>query len=346
MTELYKHLKGKLKVCKLNSAGTEINIRCPYCGDSIKDPYKGHLYISTKPPYFYYCQRCNSTGRVNKEFLSKLECDNNFVLLNAIQREYHEYSKKVDIKYGKNLNFLKTDKPIIFPRAITKKDIEKKRYIEDRLGITLTDTDIDKFKIVFSIKRFLSENKLDIIKKNIKNKFFIKNINTIEDNCVGFLSSDRSTIIFRSLDKSITGYRYNNFTLFPEIDSKKTYTISTELDLSSRIFEVYLAEGILDILGVYNHFYKDNLDGNKNKIFVANAGKSYMVTSNFLKKLGILNADIFIYSDSDVNLNFYKSLVKDDLFFGLNGISIFYNDLGKDFGVRKDEIKLSRRIEL
>lgn len=339
--DLYTHLKNNVKVCKLNSAKTEIVTRCPYCGDSRKDPYKGHLYIQNQPPYKYFCQRCQSSGVTNRNLLQLLECEN-FVILNQIQREYEEYSRKVKVKYGSNLSFL-SNKKIVFPRP-THKDKMKVKYLEERLGITITDEDIDRYKIVFSITNFLKENKIDILEKNKNNKQFTSNIYKIENFCVGFLSADKSTIIFRSMDPSKTYYRYNNFTIFPEVDSKKTYVLSNALDLNSKVFDIHITEGIFDIIGVFNHV--KNKEMNPNSLYIANAGKSYLVTSNFIKKLSILNADIHIYSDSDVDLDFYKDMLRQEPFYEMNGINIYYNNKGKDFGVCKNEILLSRKIEL
>lgn len=344
MSDLYLTLKKKLKVCKLNSSQTEINIRCPFCKDSIKDPLKGHLYIQNGSPYKYYCQKCQSSGVVNSEFLELLEVTD-YSLINKIQIEYKEYKKKSRIKYGESLNFL-NNKQVYFPEPKIKKDFIKKEYLEKRLGVEFTNEDLNKFKIVLSLKEFLRQNNLySIIENNKNNKFFMKNIFTIEENCIGFLSTDKSIIIFRSLDKSLTGYRYNNFALFPDIsDSKKTYTISNQLDMTSSLFEINIAEGPIDIIGVYNNV--KNKEMKNNNIYIANAGKSFTVTSNFIKKLGILNTDINIYSDKDVDLNFYKHLMKIDPFYQMNGINIYYNNKNKDFGVTKDEIELSRKIIL
>ncbi len=41
--------------------GNEIIYRCPFCGDSQKNPNKGHLYINKRANQFK-CQRCGQTG--------------------------------------------------------------------------------------------------------------------------------------------------------------------------------------------------------------------------------------------------------------------------------------------
>lgn len=340
MSNLYEHLKKNLNICKLTSRQDEIMIRCPFCLDSIKDPFKTHMYIENNAPYRYYCQRCNTSGRINKKFLDMLDI-NNYSLIKEIENADNEYKKKLKIKYGTDLNFL--SKNIIFPNY-TSSDKIKNEYIENRLGINILPEDIIKYRIVYNLTEFLNVNKINLISKNKNNISFIKNINTIDRNCVGFLSHDKSTIIFRSLDKNKTGYRYNNFTIFPELDSKKTYMLSNNIDLSNKVFNIVMTEGIFDIIGVYNHIY--NKQDNSNTIFMANAGKSYVVSSSLLKKLSILNADINIYSDGDVDVSFYRELMKKEIYYRLNGINLYYNNLGKDYGVTKKEIQLKNVIRL
>ena len=342
MSQLYETLKKRLKVCKLTTAKDELNIRCPFCLDSVKDPFKGHMYIENNPPFRYYCQRCNASGRVNKKFLSLLDIED-FKIIKEIEKAGKEYSKKIKIKYGSDLSFI-NNREVIFPKYSTKDKI-KNEYIEDRLGIKINDEDISRYKIVYNLNEFLNINKLtSILNKNAKNFYFMKNVETINKNCVGFLSHDKSTIIFRSLDKNITGYRYNNFTIFPELDSKKTYMLSNNINLANKEYNIIITEGIFDIIGVFNHIYNKQISDNM--IFMANAGKSYIVTANLLKKLSILNSDINIYSDGDVDINFYKELMKKEIYFGCNGINLYYNRIGKDFGVTKDQIQLSTKIEL
>ena len=342
MSQLYETLKKRLRVCKLNSSGTEVCVRCPFCLDSIKDPFKGHMYIENNPPFRYFCQRCNASGRVNIKFLNKLGVED-FRIYKEIEKAGVEYSKKIKIKYGSDLSFL-NNKDIKFP-IYNKNDKIKNEYIESRLGIKIEAEDIEKYKIVYNLNDFLNLNNLtSIINKNIKNFNFMKNVETINKNCVGFLSQDKSTIIFRSLDKNKTGYRYNNFTIFPELDSKKTYMLSNEINLANKEFDIIITEGIFDIIGVFNHIYDKKMKDNT--IYLANAGKSYVVTANLLKKLSILNSNIYIYSDGDVDTSFYKELMKQEIYYGCNGLNIYYNQIGKDFGVSKEEIKLSNKIEL
>ncbi|MGC8735036.1 MAG: hypothetical protein ACP5RD_08455, partial [bacterium] len=55
----YKHILKE----KLNSK--HIVIRCPYCGDSVKDKTHAHCYIHLEQNVFY-CARCNTGGSLSR----------------------------------------------------------------------------------------------------------------------------------------------------------------------------------------------------------------------------------------------------------------------------------------
>ena len=63
--DLYGVLRDANKVAYFNANHTELSVRCPYCGDSMKDRTHAHLYINVNPPYSFYCQRCESSGILN-----------------------------------------------------------------------------------------------------------------------------------------------------------------------------------------------------------------------------------------------------------------------------------------
>jgi hypothetical protein len=338
---LYKYLKSKLKVCRLTGKKDEIIIRCIFCGDSQKDPNKGHFYIQNKPPYKYYCQRCTSKGIVNASLLQKLNVSD-YEIVSMINKSFIEYQKKLTFKYGNEINYFSNRKINFYPNQYTQLENKKINYIEKRLGIDLVESDLETYKMVLNLKDFLNNNKIDI-KKRIKNDRDKKLLNNLQNHCVGFLTTDKNTIIFRSLDEKKTGFRYHNYSLFPDaIDSKKFYTIKKKLDLSESEHKIILTEGILDIIGVYNHIYnKDN-----RPLFISNNGKSFLFVLDYLASLSLLNVDIEIYSDKDVGLNFYKYVINENRLAKFNGIKVFYNQIDKDYGVIKSKISLSQGTNL
>lgn len=327
---LYEKLKPHLKVCKLVSASKEIVVRCTFCGDSVHDPYKGHMYIQNYPPYKFHCFKCETSGVVNPNFLRRLDISD-YLLTSHIKKENSKFMKKMNYKYGNDLQFLMNKKKIVFPQP-KQEDLFKKEYMEDRLGILLNEEDTSKYKLIYSIHDFIKENKFTNFKLTNQTNF-------LDKNSLGFLSYDKSNIVFRNIQN--TENRYTNFCMFPELEGKKTYMIKNSIDTSRRVYNLILTEGIMDIVGVYNHLYNKEDEGN---IFIANCGKSYKISIDLMKKLSILNANINIYSDQDVNSNFYRNLMSIDPYFRLNGMNIYYNNIEKDFGVTKNRIILRKPI--
>jgi hypothetical protein len=338
---LYNYLKPKLKVCRISGKKDETIIRCIFCGDSAKDPYKGHLYIQNKAPYKYYCQRCTSKGIVNQNFLLKLNVTD-YELIAKVNKNLVEYQKKLSFKYGNEINFFSNKELDFYPRAYTDLENSKIKYVENRLGIKLDETDLEKYKMIVNFKDFLQHNKIDMTKR-IKTPRDRDLFAKLQNYCVGFLSSDKNTVVFRSLNEEKTGFRYHNYSLFPDaIESKKFFSIKKKLDLSLSEHKIIMTEGILDIIGVYNHiFNKDD-----KPLFISNNGKSFLFVLDYLASLSLLNVDIEIYSDKDVNLKFYEYVMRENRLAKFNGINVYYNQINKDYGVEKTKILLSQPVTL
>lgn len=338
---LYLHLKQKLKVCRLTGKKDEIIIRCPYCGDSAKDPFKGHFYIMNRPPFKYYCQRCNTSGVTNSNLLQKLNVSD-YQVVSMINKSLTDYQKKLSFKYGSEFKYFDNKRLNFYPRQYGELELTKMKYIEDRLGVKLEIPDIDKFKIILNLKDFFEINNIDFAKR-IKSKKDKDLLNKLYYYTVGFLTADKNTIICRSLNEAMTGFRYHNYSLFPDaIESKKFFTVKKDLDLSLPKHKIIMTEGILDTIGVYNHIH--NRDDEP--LYVANNGKSFLFVLDYLASLSLLNVDIDIMSDAEVTLKFYKYVIESSRLARYNGLNIFYNQISKDYGVKKTEILLSEGTQM
>jgi hypothetical protein len=98
-------------------------------------------------------------------------------------------------------------------------------------------------------------------------------------------------------------------------------------------FTLCLTEGIFDALQVLNLNKK-----NKNIIVLSINGKNYLQAILYMIRNGFYNIDeILIYSDDDVPHYMFINIQRqfDDI-----PISLFYNAIGKDFGVEKSLIEL------
>lgn len=338
-SELYYTLKKTQRICRLTTLKDEIIIRCPFCGDSVKNLNDAHLYISNKSPHKYFCQKCNTAGLVNEKFLNILEINDVNLIMN-INKEYSQYLKQANFKFGANFNLsninLKYKQDLYYDN-----DFRKLDYVEKRLGIKIDEDDLEKYKMVLNLETFLLNNNIDINKRLNNSKGMEQQFKTLVEDTVGFVSYDKNLIVCRSLDAEKTGFRYYNFRInpFDADNSIKYYAIKNDLDLSKPVVDIVISEGIMDIISIYNNIY--NKDDN-NKLFLSNNGKSYSLVFNHLMQSGILNANIDIYSDSDVNLKFYNKLKRYNDFANLNGFNVHYNKIGKDYGVTKDKILLEK----
>lgn len=346
---LYYYLKRNLRVCYKTTIGDETRIRCPFCGDSKKDPNATRLYIANKAPFKFICFNCGASGVVNDKFLN---------LLNGNESSYEisTYLKQKRQEASRNGNFISTKRTNLpyfrkkLDFSITRlSDMSKLDYINNRLGTNITIKDVDKYKIVLNIQDFFNKNGVDINKRfttERDKKQFVQ----IREKYIGFLSSDRNIIVFRNTDPNCGDKeRFANIRVYlfdeDEFETKKTYNIGNKIDIYKPKHNIIITEGIMDIIGVYEHFYKNQVDESE-YIFIANCGKSFQTSLEHITQLTLLDNDITIYSDSDVGLNLYKKLKKYSPELAFNKLEILYNTIGKDYGVRKENIKLSSKIVL
>lgn len=294
-------------------------IRCPYCGDSSKNPNDAHCYIkcSQDPsePILYICFLCNKRGIVGKEFLTKLGLNpsivskfasNSFGKHNTIS---NYRSKNIDIKEL-------TGNPVYGSPQI--------RYIEDRLGTGLTLEDYDKFKIIWD---------MNLIYPHVADS---RVRNTLPNNreSVSFLSDDRSTLLIRNFNDK--DGRWRKSSIF-NIDTKSFYTIKTVFDLfTTDDIYVNIGEGVFDILSAYKNFN----DG-PNSAFIAVLGSDYVSGIDYAIAKGILGSNVIIKIFMDSNIDekvLISSIKKYKPYF--KKILVYKNINNGDIGHKIEEIKL------
>lgn len=328
MNEFVKMLQKTLPIAKLDSAEKEISVRCPYCGDSRKHSNKGHMNITTYAPYMYRCVKCETCGYVNDKFLHDIGCYDNDVLITVLagNKEYKKQHKSTDTKKS-------FDKKIILPKVDSEQSKKCIDYFNSRYNSNYDlDTIVDKFKAVVDIDAFVDENNL-----NINSGYF----NLRES--IGFLSTDKTYIIFRDISGQ-QQIRYFNLCLVgDDMIRNKRYNINVPVDIMKDKITLIMTEGIFDIIGVYNKYYSN--DNQYDKIFCATCGKSYTsAIMSFIKK-GFLNLDIIIYSDADVDYKWYIDKVKNaNEILKNQKITIYYNKLDKDYGIDPNKIDLRKMV--
>jgi hypothetical protein len=326
--KLFDLLKKKLSVCKRNNSFTEAIIRCPYCGDSEKNIRDGHLYIKLKEPFPFFCQRCNTDGLFGPTALKDLSIYNS-----EISTELYKVGKNCKYNIGKKSHTVNLHKKKFQLPAPSENFQNKMDYLNERIGMNITAKEaVTSYKTIFSIEDYLSLNEINFVteEESVLEK--------LEKYGIGFLSADQTFINFRStVDPNKSGFRYHMYSIFePSEESKRFYTINSQIDLMNPVLNVHVAEGVLDIVGVHQHLFNGKFL--KDHVFMAVNGKGFNRIFQYLSRLGFLNLNVEIYSDADVNLNFYKYMKTESILLKDTRIKVLYNKLEKDYGVHADKI--------
>lgn len=312
--EIEKNVDVFYKVNKI-----QYRIRCPFCGDSRKNPKDAHCYIkcSDDPsePLLYHCflANCNSNGIVNSRFMRKL---------GIISRDVIEKVDKLgNIVYNRIPSLKETNINIILGNPDMKSPQAK--YIEQRLGTGFTFDDYDKFSIVWDMK---------LIYPYISD-VSVKNTLPSNNNSISFISSDKSLMLTRYF--SDDGSRWRKIKLFKSSD-RSFYTIKVPIDIFTKEdITINIAEGIIDVLSIYRNFSCDN------SVYIATIGSDYISGIEYAISKGLIgtNVNIKLYIDSDINESLLNRRVKKFKWL-FNSIKIYKNIKKKDVGVHIDDIKL------
>ena len=316
--------------------------RCPFCGDSKSNLNTGHLYIKINPddnyPMVYHCFKCEESGVVDDNLLLALNIGD--INLKSNITTLNKTSDRI-----KGQKFLTDDEVINFNYKLPEvKDYNKIKYIEDRLGCNLSIEDIEKFKIITSLRDFLIYNNI----KEITMENYI--CHNIEKNYVGFLSFGGAYILFRDITNT-QQYRWIKYpTTNDSRGCKLFYSISNSIDVFTKDnININLSEGVLDILSAYKNLNYNN----SNDLDIAICGKQYLYVLNTLNSMGFIgsNVNLNIFSDNDeifnnknnnpTNIKYFKKLLHKNKYL-YNSTNIYYNLIDKDIGVSKDKIKLKK----
>src|SRR5699024_4741852 len=232
------------------------------------------------------------------------------------------------------------EEPEILPNQYGELEMKKIEYINNRLGIDISQEDIKKYRIILNIEDYYTNNELtsSLDQRSIDR---IKNLN---QNYFSFLLNDKNVINCRSM---ISDTKYKHFKIRINEDtnsiSRRFYSIKNDIDLSGETFNINITEGFFDIISVHENIKNKEMDNTT--LYIANNGKGYLFTLDYLASIGILNANINIYSDKDVSPSDYKNnkLLGRSHLTKLNGANIYYNNYEneKDFGVPKERIIVS-----
>lgn len=277
---------------------------CPYCGDT-----KKHLYVKIvfddKTPVLFNCFKCNNKGILNKEFL-----------------DYYNINLKIPkSKYTKRIE---TNKPSV-SSIITCDENDNINdiceYIRNRIGTYPSIDDLNKFQYLSNPYKYIKEylgNNIDSQIKNIDDRYWFRMTNG--NMCGRFHNDD-------------TKYRWIKYK--PKLlMNSGLYVIKSLFDLHKTI-NVYIAEGVMDVIGLYYNYIKDN------NIYIATLSSDYDLGLQYLIDMGIFgnSVNVKIFKDNDINDNDIKLSNKKILF---KNVSIYHNILDKDVGVLPDKLEIHK----
>lgn len=323
----------------VSSNGIFHTVRCPYCGDS-KNRSHGHFAIrididSPNSPLGYNCFKCGVSGFVTSTVLDELGIVLPNDKLGMLRMMNGRYAKTNRFTFSKNEVYE-------IPVSNDQLAYEKIHYIESRLGISLTPEDCAKLRIVPNILDFITINRINHI-----DGIDYKLLKFLNYNYVGFLSSNKNLITLRKITDG-PGERYFKRKLNPNnVDANTFYSIPNAFDIMyTDKVDVYIAEGIFDILSVYaniNNFDRDN------KFYFAVCGFGYCSVIQAIINMGInTGINLHIYADNDKSdLELTNMLKKipgieywiDTITFHRNGFSG-----EKDYGVPASRITDTSKI--
>lgn len=332
-------LKEK-RLAYFNSSQTELTIRCPYCGDSTNNLNHGHMYIATHAPYSFFCQRCQTSGFLNRETLRDFEVDD-VELTSSIIREVRKAIRNTT-KTSDDLNSLLSGKRNLHLPAYdkdTSRFTRKLDYLEKRWGQQLSTRDLGCLKIITSYEDFIQLNNLKNLDKfYLQSEYHTTLRRLLNKYGIGFLSTDTNYTTFRYTKIPNNGRRYYTESHNRPLDiGNKVYTIRNDVDIFTPELNLVLAEGPLDIGSIYLNLYERY--NSPDRIYGAVNGKAYKLFIMMLRRMGFLKINLDLYSDSEISLNTYRYMFNPDHF---SAIRIHYNVYPgeSDFGVPLNKIKV------
>lgn len=329
---------SSLPAFKSSGDGTNVIVRCPYCGDSVKSSDHGHFSIKVdvaqNEPMWYQCFRaeCGAKGILKTSTLQMLGCTDMETIM-ELSRHNNGIGSGIDkdfiVKRSRGYELVNLDIPM---------NQNKLKYVNSRLGTEFEVGELRNYKIQLGLYEFLRVNNIN------KLAYARTACDTIEANCIGFMSMYGDYLIFRDCsDNLVTGRRYNIYRASgkPNPTDMKLYCIPTEIDiLSPEPADINIAEGTFSILGAYLHT-KIGRD-HRNSIWCANCGTGYLNTILHLaKQYGLLDMCIHIWSDSEIGVGKYEKVIKDlKGRISIESFDVHYNSKAEDFGHAKKDIKV------
>jgi len=284
---------------------------CPWCEyQQTKDHY--HMYISLEIPIFHcFHGGCEQSGTLRK-FLKRLEghdISETFV----DKKQFEELSKKKELFVDKEEDKIN----ILTPPLNKGRFVEKEFYIKNRLKFA--DIPTSRIKgLIYDVDLFIEMNSIPVGENLFRLRDYLQN------NFVGFLTENESTVMFRNMDHTHTMSFYklkiqkNNFVDYYKLPGN-----------SPQSNKIVLAEGIFDIF-TENIFDTLNLKSDVNLYASALSSKFLPLIHSIMFHEQIFQPEVIILSDRGIERKYYETMKHFNKHI-IYKMTVYYNKAGKDF---------------
>lgn len=326
--KLYELLSNELNVCYLNGSRSHIVVRCPYCGDSMRSPHKGHLYISLEPPHPYMCQKCGDSGVFDRQTLD-------FFRIQSL--EMYTYVSEIEIHQRKQPRIATRtrDHKLNIDTRPREPSIwrSKCEYLERRIQCSREYTNY--LRVIPGLwELFESNPELKIDLSTLKfgkhdRRSVQQRVMDLDRNYIGFINHDHSVLVFRAITDQPMRYRK---LLIKHDDHDSYFVFGGSYDVLSDP-RINIAEGIITTAGaqLYTQRFQD--------VWIAGNSKSGITHAlKWPARYGFVNGNVVFWADRDVDINFYERLTNVPVCKSARSICVVRNRDHSDFGTTRDRI--------
>lgn len=303
---LKERLGDNVKVTSRN-----LVIPCPFC-EYPKEKTHYHMYISLEAPIFHcFKAECEASGTLRK-LLKKIEgsdISDKFIDKDKLK----EFTQKREVFVDKEIS----KQRVLLPPLKIHRFQTKELYLKKRLKFTNVPSEYVK-GLVYDVEEFININKIPVDESLFRLRDYLQN------NFVGFLTENKTTVIFRNIDDS-HAMRYYKLKIQDD-NFLDYYKLPGNNPKSNRIV---LAEGIFDIFS--EHIFDYLNIKNDTKLYASALSSKYVaLIYSIIFNEQIFKPDIVILSDRGVSMDYYKKIKKYRGYL-FNTLEIYYNKTGKDF---------------
>lgn len=313
--EFLDYLKQNLG-CEPKITSSNIITKCPVCLDKHIREGKDHkhLYISLESPIFNCFQAgCNAKGIIGK-LIKHIEGKDNS----------DKFVNKDEIKKYKKLKVTETRnkyKPIQlkFPDLKIDNFLNKELYLKKRFKFE--NVNLHNINgLVFDVKEFLDIN-------NIIGDLQLNRIRDfLHSNFIGFVTRNNTSIIFRNIDGK-SKFRYYKYKI-TNPNFMDYYCINNIRNNNKKT--IVLSEGIFDI---FCEYLFDSTDSkNETRLYASSlSDRFHSMIKSIVYDEQLFRPNVKILSDHGTGLDFYRKIKNYNKHI-IDGLTVYYNKSGKDFG--------------